>query len=93
MPYRNSPEITFFGFVWVLSSIAGLAAMLRTGREITARLVVMSLLNSGMFGLGMSLWLYDKLDHCQLGAVAIFSGLGGMTLIELFFQKWMKMRN
>lgn len=87
MPYRNNTEITFFGFVWVLSSLCGLAAMLRSGQHITSRLVWMSLTNSGFFGLGIGLWLHNKLPPHELIAVSLFAGLGGMSVIEFFFQK------
>ena len=87
MPFRHQPEIVLFGFVWILSSLCGLAAMLRNGGEITRRMVWMSLLNSEFFGLAVALWLHDQLPIPKLLAVSIFAGLGGMSLIEFFFQK------
>ena len=89
MPYKNQPEITFFGFVWALSSLCGLAAMLRTGNQITKRLIWMSLTNSGFFGLGIGLWLHGKVPSHELIAVSIFAGLGGMSLIEFALQRWL----
>jgi hypothetical protein len=74
-----------------LSSLGGLAALLRAGkvRSLTKRLVISAILNSGLFGLivGLLLWdSYKDKNMALLIGVSALAGFGGSTLIEFAFQ-------
>lgn len=78
-----------FGGVFVVASLGGLAALLRSGQDITRRQVCSALLNSGMLGLiiAMSLWSrYGGKDPYLLLAVSVLAGFGGATTIDLLLQ-------
>lgn len=80
-------------FIWsfTLSSVAGLAALLRTGHEITWRAALSAMLNSGMLGLviGLTWYKYYKGDEASvyfLLGVSTLSGLGGVSLVDFVLQ-------
>ena len=87
MPYRTSHEFYFLGVTFIISSIAGLAAMMRSERNVTKKLVFVAMLTSGLFGLGICSWIYADLEPMQLISVSIFAGLGGMSLLDIAIQK------
>jgi multisubunit Na+/H+ antiporter MnhG subunit len=68
-----------------LSALAGLAALLRSDRPLTRKLVAATLLNSGLMGLGLSLFWYvlfrDNL-YCLVGMCVLFA-LGGMGSVDI----------
>lgn len=80
-----------FAWTFGLSSLAGLAALLRSGHELTWRAVVSSMLNSGMLGLVIGLTWYkyygadDASVYFVLG-VSTLAGLGGVSLVDFFVQ-------
>lgn len=77
-----------FVFSAVLSGLAGLAALLRSGNKITALSAVSSLLNSSLMGLGISLIWYTRFREnlCFLIGICIICGLGGMTTIDFILK-------
>lgn len=78
--------------VWVflsaffVSAFAGLAALLRLSSSLSTTKIISALLNSGLLGLAISLLWYNKFqDNIYfLIGVCVVSGLGGMSVVELF---------
>lgn len=78
-----------------LSSFAGLAELLRSGRPITTRAVLSAMLNSGLIGLAIGLVWYHKFlgdgNVYFLVGVCVLAGLGGATFIDFAissFTRW-----
>ena len=69
-----------------LGSIAGLAALLRAkGELLTKRAFFAALLNSGLFAIGMGIYVVHQLGSQNLPiaiALSILAGLGGSALID-----------
>jgi hypothetical protein len=81
---------TLFTASYLLSSFAGLAALLRSGLPLSWRLVASAFLNSGLFGVAVAMiWceLYGEIKYpwFMLG-VSILAGLGGTSLVDFAFQ-------
>lgn len=88
---QEKETIIVLSIGWALASLGGIAAMLRTGKDVSFRLVVMALTNSGLCGLASAAWLYDKLELTELIAVSIMVGLGGMEVVNLAIQSCKKL--
>lgn len=78
---------TVFGATFALSSCAGLAQLLRSGKKLTWRAVVSAMLNSAMFGLIIALTWWERYSVEPSGAwflmgVSVMAGLGGVTLVD-----------
>lgn len=74
---------------FAISSIAGLANLLRTTKAITLRAAMAATLYSGLFGLVIGLvWhnYFAPTNQYFLIGVSGLSGLGGMSLIDLIVQ-------
>lgn len=87
--FDDKDPYTLFGFAFGISSFAGLAALLRSGKSMSTRLIVSALLNSGLFGMAVAMcWreLYGDAKHpwFMLG-VSLLAGLGGTSLIDFVF--------
>lgn len=69
-----------------VSSLAALSALLRSGKPLTWRNVISTMLYSGMFGLVIGLLWYNYFDGANnvffLIGVSGLAGLGGNSLIE-----------
>jgi len=81
---------TLFTASYLLSSFAGLAALLRSGIPLSWRLVTSAFLNSGLLGVAVAMiWteLYGDVKYpwFMLG-VSILAGLGGTSLVDFVFQ-------
>jgi hypothetical protein len=78
------------GYVFLLafgtSSLAGLAALLRSGQTISIRSLLSAWLNSGLLGLAIAFIWYNYFEGDQnpwfLLGVSILAGLGGYTVID-----------
>lgn len=81
--------ITLFSIAFGLSSVAGLAALLRNGRALTWRLILSAALNSGLFGIGVAMIWYNYYGGAQhpwfMLGVSLLAGLGGASLIDLCY--------
>lgn len=82
--------VTLFSIAFGLSSVAGLASILRNGKQITWRMCVSATLNSGLFGMGVAmLWYHfyggSAYPWFMLG-VSLLAGLGGASLVDFFYQ-------
>lgn len=71
-----------------VSSLAGLAAILRSGRRLSPRTIVSAVLNSGMLGLAIACtWYHYWPAHLWfILGVSILAGLGGLSLIDFVVQ-------
>jgi UDP-N-acetylmuramyl pentapeptide phosphotransferase/UDP-N-acetylglucosamine-1-phosphate transferase len=71
-----------------LASFAGLAELLRSGRELTWRAVASALLNSGLIGAAIGLVWWNKYDADPyfLIGVCVLAGLGGATFADFAIQ-------
>lgn len=67
-----------------VSSFAGLAALLRAGKQVNGIAVLSAVLNSGMLGLCIALIWYNKFqDNIYfLIGICVLAGLGGATLVD-----------
>jgi hypothetical protein len=67
-----------------VSSFAGLAALLRAGKQVNTVAILSAVLNSGMLGLAIALVWYKKFqDNIYfLIGVCVLAGLGGATLVD-----------
>jgi hypothetical protein len=87
-PSTVSPWL-LFGGVFIVASLGGLAALLRSGQELTPRQIFSALLNSGMVGVIIATMLWSRYgagDPFLLFSVSILAGFGGATTIDLLFQ-------
>lgn len=77
-------EYSVFIAAFSMSAFAGLAALLRSDKEITWTRVASATLNSGMLGLGMSLIWYTKyIDNLYtLIGLCVLFGLGGPITVD-----------
>ncbi len=73
-----------FCSAFAVSSLAGLAALLRSANPLTTVTIVSSILNSGLMGLGISLLWYTKFQEniYFLIGICVLAGLGGMTTVD-----------
>lgn len=81
----NALHVLFSAFG--ISSFGGLAALLRSDRDITVRMVVSAMLNSGILGLVIALFWYNYYEgkgniYFLLG-VSGLAGIGGMSILDL----------
>lgn len=81
-----------FASAFIVSALSGLAALLRSGSELTRKAATSALLNSGLLGLGISLLWYTKFQENVyfLIGVCVLAGLGGMTTIEFVLAAFRK---
>lgn len=82
--WEKISEVAIFITAFAISSFAGLAALLRSGRSISTVAVVSAMLNSGMMGLVICLLWYNyfKDNAYFLVGMCILAGFGGMSVIE-----------
>lgn len=76
-----------------ISSIGGLAALLRSNKELTPRAVVSAFLYSGITGLIVALLWYNVFDGAGniyfLLGVSGLAGIGGATVVDFLMQLFM----
>jgi hypothetical protein len=80
--------LTLFIVSVLVSSLAGMAALLRSSQELTIRTVFSVLLNTGILGLGISLLLftYFRDNAYFLIGLCALAGLGGLTFVGFILQ-------
>lgn len=71
-----------------VSSFAGLAALLRAGKQVNWVSVASAILNSGLLGLAIALLWYTKFqDNIYfLIGICVLAGLGGATMVDFVIQ-------
>ena len=90
MPVNGFDPLKVFAAAFSISSVGGLAALLRSKREITRRAVLSTMLYSGVLGLVIALLWYNYFDgrgnlYFLLG-VSGLAGIGGTTVLDFFIQ-------
>ena len=73
-----------------VSSLAGLAAYLRSNRELTVRGTISAMLNSGLLGLAIAFLWYNYFNDngniwFMLG-ISLLAGLGGISVLDFVIQ-------
>lgn len=81
-----SPEDWILITIFPVCSFAGLAALLRSHRELTKRAVASAILNSGFFGVAVAALMFQRYGadsslYLTIG-VSILAGLGGNTAVD-----------
>jgi hypothetical protein len=77
-----------FAAAFLVSGLAGLAALLRSGAPLGVLRVVSAFLNSGLLGLGLSMaWAeyFHETPHVLVG-VCVLIGLGGTPTLEFILE-------
>jgi hypothetical protein len=77
----NEP-LNFALLVLPVASLAGLASLLRSERDLNWRSVASAMINSGLFGTSIAMFGYNKWDIWLLLSLSILSGLGGNALVD-----------
>src|SRR3982750_2629821 len=80
--------LTVFISAFGVSSFAGLAALLRAGKQVNKVSVASAILNSGLLGLAIALLWYTKFqDNIYfLIGICVLAGLGGATMVDFVVQ-------
>ena len=81
--------LKLFGGIFIASSLAGLAALLRSRQPLHWRAVMSALLNSGFIGTIIALVWYAQYNNTNiyfLIGVSVLAGLGGAATIDFAFQ-------
>lgn len=89
MPDKFDPKMTLSA-AFAISSLGGLAAMLRSNKPLTVRAVLSAVLYSGVMGLIIALLWYNYFDgngniYFLLG-VSGLAGVGGTTVLDFIVQ-------
>lgn len=88
MDERNPNQL--FGFIFTVSSVAGLASFLRSSQPFNARYVISAFLNSGLFGVSVAAIWYEYYGGAAhpwfMVGVSILAGLGGTSAIDFGLQ-------
>lgn len=73
-----------------VSSLAGLAAYLRSSRQLTVRGTISAMLNSGLLGLAIVFCWYtyfnDRNNIWFMLGVSLLAGLGGISVLDFILQ-------
>lgn len=85
---EQANPIYIFISAFGVSSFAGLAALLRTGKPINMIAIFSAILNSGLLGLALALLWYHKFqDNVYfLIGICVLAGLGGATMVDFVLQ-------
>lgn len=75
-----------FGGIYLVASIGGVAALLRSKRELTPRMFWSAFLNSGLASVGMAFILYESLPVYKLIGVSVLCGVGGVSIVDATVQ-------
>ena len=87
-----------FNHLWLLwllplGSLAGCAALLRSGQPLNWRSFATAVLNSGLFAVAIAyymLWHFGPEELPLIVSVSIFAGLGGNTVVDFLLVAVMK---
>ena len=76
--------LLLFCLIFSVTGLAGAAALLRSGKKLSARNILTWSLNSGLLGLGL-FWFWQRAygsDLWGLFGICILIGLGGLPTVE-----------
>jgi F0F1-type ATP synthase assembly protein I len=85
----TTDPVRLVSYTFAASSLAGLAALLRSGQEITPRQLAAATLSAGLLGAGIMLVWWDWMDGRYpwfMMGVSLLAGLGGVNMLEFFIQ-------
>ena len=85
----TTDPVRLVSYTFAVSSLAGLAALLRSGQEITSRQLAAATLSAGLLGAGIMLVWWDWMDGRYpwfMMGVSLLAGLGGVNMLEFFIQ-------
>jgi F0F1-type ATP synthase assembly protein I len=85
----TTDPVRLVSYTFAVSSLAGLAALLRSGQEITPRQLAAATLSAGLLGAGIMLVWWDWMDGRYpwfMMGVSLLAGLGGVNMLEFFIQ-------
>lgn len=84
MHILSTGPLAVFVCAFCVSAFAGLAALLRAGKQVNALAIFSAMLNSGLLGLTLALLWYKKYqDNVYfLIGMCILAGLGGATMVD-----------
>lgn len=89
-PEMNEGEpLKVFSYIFGMSSIAGLAALMRSGKDLTLRAITTASLNSGVMGVSIAMiWVHlYGIDHIWfVSGISLLAGLGGTSLMDFAYQ-------
>lgn len=87
---QDQNPYSLFGLTFGISSVAGLAALLRSKQQLNPRLVISAFLNAGLFGTGVAMVWYEnyggKSHPWFMMGISLLAGLGGTTLLDFCLQ-------
>lgn len=80
-----SPWI-LFGGIFLVASVGGIAALMKGKQKITGRMVFSAAILNGLASVAIALLLYDKMPLGYVLGTSIFSGIGGITVLDATIQ-------
>lgn len=86
---NESEPFKVFSYIFGISSVAGLAALMRSGKEMTWRAMGSAALNAGILGVSVAMiWVHlYGIEHIWFVAgISLLAGLGGTALMDFAFQ-------
>lgn len=86
MDAATAQALLVFGSAFGVSAFAGLATVLRFGKQLNLLTISAGMLNSGFLGLTIVLFWYEKFlkegNIYGLVAICVMAGLGGSTITD-----------
>lgn len=87
MSVETAQALAVFVSAFAVAAFSGLAALLRFGKLVNPYTIFGAMLNSGLLGLAIALFWYNKFlkdgNIYTLIGICILSGLGGSTITDL----------
>lgn len=99
MDHDNDP-LKYFAAIFVLTSVAGLAAIYRAGKVPEWERVLACTVTSGLLGVAFAMygWEHYPAAPWTCAAVSILAGIGGMSTVDFvlttarsFIRTWLSM--
>lgn len=86
-PDEPYTALEILSFIFGVSSLAGLTRLLKSNKQLTARVVVSATLSTGLYSLGMAfaLWNYLEDQRALLTGLSILSGIGTQTSADFIW--------
>lgn len=91
MPGQPFDPLHVFAAAFAVSSFAGLAALLRSGKPLTVMVVASAMLNTGLLGLAISLIWFTRFKSSEdaiyaMIGICVLAGLAGTSALDLLLQ-------
>ena len=84
MDIKDYDPLRYFASVFLLTSVAGLCAILRAGKIPEKSRIVACTVTSGLMGMAFAMFGAEYYPNLPLSftAIAILAGIGGMTTVD-----------